>query len=149
IALAKTETAPSAIAAGSFGNSITSASGIQTPTTDLVVANSTSDNVTVLLGNGDGTFLEAAGSPYSVGRNPSSVVVADFIGDGNLDFAVANQGDNTISVFRGNGKGGFTEFPGSPFALTNTSTVSEKGPVAMVAANFRRAINSSNNSPEI
>jgi Flp pilus assembly secretin CpaC len=148
-ALAKTETAPSAIAAGSFGNTITSASGIQTPTTDLVVANSTSDNVTVLLGNGDGTFLEAAGSPYSVGRNPSSVVVADFNGDGNLDFAVANQGDNTISVFKGNGTGRFTEFPGSPFALTNTSTVSEKGPVAMVAANFRSATNTSNNSPEI
>src|ERR1700687_3063564 len=149
IALAKPETAPSAIAAGIFGNTITSASGVATPTTDLVVANSTSNNVTVLLGNGDGTFLEAAGSPYSVGRNPSSVVVADFNGDGNLDFAVANQGDNTISVFKGHSKGGFAEFPGSPFALTNTSTVSEKGPVAMVAANFRSATNRSNNSPEI
>jgi Flp pilus assembly secretin CpaC len=148
-ALAKTETTPSAIAAGIFGNSVTSASGVATPTADLVVANSTSNNVTVLLGNGDGTFQEAAGSPYRVGNNPSSVVVADFNGDGNLDFAVANQGDNTISVFKGDGKGGFTEFPGSPFALTNTSTVSEKGPVAMVAANFRRATNSTNNSPEI
>src|SRR5882762_7418620 len=147
--LAKNETAPSAIAAGIFGNTITSASGVQTPTTDLVVANSTSNNVTVLLGNGDGTFLEAAGSPYPVGKNPSSVVVADFNGDGNLDFAVANQGDDTISVFEGNGKGGFTEFPGSPFRLTNTSTVSEKGPVAMVSGNFRSATNSTNNSPEI
>ena len=148
-ALAKTETAPSAIAAGIFGNTITSASGITTPTADLIVANSTSNNVTVLLGNGDGTFQEAAGSPYAVGKNPSSVVVADFNGDGNLDFAVANQGDNTISVFRGDGKGGFTEFPGSPFALTNTSTVSEKGPVAMVTGNFRNVTNSVNNSPEI
>ncbi len=148
-ALAKTETAPSAIAAGIFGNSVTSASGVATPTADLVVANSTSNNVTVLLGNGDGTFQEAAGSPYRVGNNPSSVVVADFNGDGNPDFAVANQGDNTISVFKGDGKGGFTEFPGSPFALNNTSTVSEKGPVAMVTANFRRATNSTNNSPEI
>ena len=148
-ALAKTETAPSAIATGIFGNTITSASGITTLTADLVVANSTSNNVTVLLGKGDGTFQEAAGSPYSVGKNPSSVVVADFNGDGNLDFAVANQGDNSISVFRGDGKGGFMEFPGSPFALTNTSTVSEKGPVAMVTANFRGATNSTNNSPEI
>ena len=147
--LAKNETAPSAIAAGIFGNTITSASGVQTPTTDLVVANSTSNNVTVLLGNGDGTFLEAAGSPYPVGKNPSSVVAADFNGDGNLDFAVANQGDDTISVFKGNGNGGFTEFPGSPFRLTNTSTVSEKGPVAMVSGNFRSATNSTNNSPEI
>jgi Flp pilus assembly secretin CpaC len=148
-ALAKTETAPSAIAAGIFGNTIISASGVTTPTADLVIANSSSNNVTVLLGNGDGTFREAAGSPYSVGNTPSSVVVADFNGDGDPDFAVANQGDNTISVFRGDGKGGFTEFPGSPFRLTNTSTVSEKGPVAMVAANLRGAVNSRNNSPEI
>ena len=149
LALAKTETAPSAIAAGIFGNTITSASGVTTPTADLLVANSTSNNVTVLLGNGDGTFLEAAGSPYRVGKNPSSVVVADFNGDGNLDFAVANQGDDTISVFKGDGKSGFTEFPGSPFRLRNTSTVFEKGPVAMVSGNFRSATNSTNNSPQI
>jgi Flp pilus assembly secretin CpaC len=147
--LPKTETAPSAIAAGIFGNTVTSASGVTTPTTDLVIANSTSNNVTVLLGNGDGTFQEATGSPYAVGKNPSSVVVADFNGDGKPDFALANQGDNTISVFKGDGRGGFVEFPGSPFALTNTSTVSEKGPVAMVTGNFRNATNSTNSSPEV
>jgi Bacterial type II and III secretion system protein/FG-GAP-like repeat len=148
-ALAKTETGPSAIATGTFGNTVTSASGVQTPTADLVIANSTSNNVTVLLGNGDGTFHEAAGSPYAVGKDPSAVVVADFNGDGNADFAVANRGDNTISVFKGNGSGGFTQFPGSPFALTNTSAISEKGPVAMVTANFRAKNNAVNNAPEV
>jgi type II secretory pathway component GspD/PulD (secretin) len=147
--LAKTETAPAAIATATFGNTVTTASGVTTPSADLVIANSTSNNVTVLLGNGDGTFQEAAGSPYAVGKNPSSVVVADFNGDGNVDFAVANQGDNTISVFKGNGSGGFTEFPGSPFALTNTSTISENGPIAMVTANFRERNNPTNNSPEV
>jgi hypothetical protein len=147
--LPKTETAPSAIASGIFGNTVTSASGVATPTTDLVVANSTSNNVTVLLGNGDGTFQEAAGSPYAVGKNPSSVVVADFNGDGNPDFAVANKDDNTISIFEGNGRGGFTEFPGSPFTLTNTSAISEKGPVALVTANFREKTNATNNSPAV
>ncbi len=149
IALPKTETAPSAIAGGTFGNTVTSTSGVPTPTTDLVIANSTSNNVTVLLGNGDGTFQEAAGSPYPVGKNPSAIVVADFNGDGNPDFAVANQGDNTISVFRGDGKGGFTQFPGSPFALTNTSTISEKGPIALVTANLRARNNTINGSPEV
>jgi hypothetical protein len=148
IALRKTETAPSAIAAGTFGNTFTSTTGVTTLAADLVITNSTSNNVTVLLGNGDGTFQEAAGSPYPVGNNPSSVVVADFNGDGNPDFAVANQGDNTISVFKGDGKGGFTQFPRSPFALTNTSTISEKGPIAMVTGNFRLATHS-NGSPEI
>jgi Flp pilus assembly secretin CpaC len=148
-ALAKTETGPSAIASATFGNTITSASGVQTPTADLVIANSTSNNVTVLLGNGDGTFHEAPGSPYAVGKNPSAIVTADFNGDGNTDFAVANKDDNTISVFKGNGNGTFTEFPGSPFALTNTSAISEKGPVAMVTANFRGKINTVNNAPEV
>jgi hypothetical protein len=52
---------------------------------------------------------------------------------------VTNKGDNTISVFKGDGKGGFTQFSNSPFALQNTATVSEKGPVAMATANFRNA----------
>jgi hypothetical protein len=79
---------------------------------DLVVANSGSNTVSVLLGseNFDGTFTEAAGSPFAVGINPSGVVIADFNGDGFLDFAVVNQGDNTISVFQGDGLGGFTPF---------------------------------------
>jgi Flp pilus assembly secretin CpaC len=135
--LAKNETGPVAMATGAFGNTITNSNGVTVAPIDLVIANSTSDNVAVLLGNGDGTFTEAAGSPYTVGHDPTAVVVADFNGDGDLDFAVANKGDNTISVFKGDGKGGFTEFPASPFALTNTSTISEKGPAAMVTANFR------------
>jgi type II secretory pathway component GspD/PulD (secretin) len=149
LALAKGETGPSAIATATFGNTFTTSSGVTSLAADLVIANSTSNNVTILLGNGDGTFQEATGSPYAVGKNPSSVVVADFNGDGNADFAVANKDDNTISIFKGNGRGGFTEFPGSPFALTNTSAISEKGPVAMVTANFRAAANKSNNSPEV
>jgi Flp pilus assembly secretin CpaC len=149
--LAKNETGPVAIASGTFGNTATNSSGVTVSPVDLVIANSTSNNVTVLLGNGDGTFTEAAGSPYAVGTNPSAVVVADFNGDGNLDFAVANKGDNTLSVFQGNGTGGFTQAPASPFALTNTATISEKGPVAMTTANFRNATLSTStntNAPE-
>jgi type II secretory pathway component GspD/PulD (secretin) len=147
--LAATETAPSAIAAGAFGNTFTASNGVATPAVDLLVANSTSNNVAVFLGNGDGTFQQASGSPIAVGANPSSLVVADFNGDGNLDFAVANQGDNTISVFRGDGKGNFTRFPGSPFALTNNSSVTEKVPVALLAGNFRSQNNSVNSSAEV
>lgn len=147
--LASTETGPSAIAAGALGNTFTTSNGVTVPAEDLIVANSTTNNVAVLFGNGDGTFREANGSPIAVGANPSAVVIADFNSDGNQDFAVANQGDNTISVFRGDGAGNFTEFPGSPFALTNTAAVSEKGPVALVAGNFRNATNTANNGAEI
>jgi type II secretory pathway component GspD/PulD (secretin) len=148
--LAKNETGPVAIATGVFGNTVVNSSGVAVAPVDLVIANSTSNNVTVLLGNGDGTFKEAAGSPYTVGTDPSAVVVADFNGDGSPDFAVANKTDNTISVFKGDGKGGFTQFPGSPFALQNTATISEKGPVALAAENFRnRTLSTSNNAPEL
>jgi hypothetical protein len=96
----------------------------------------------VLLGseNFDGTFAETAGSPFTVGTNPDAVVIADFDGDGFLDFAVANQGDNTISTFKGDGLGGFTPFPRSPFILPTT----EKGPIAMTTGVF-----DSSGKPEI
>ncbi|HTF26928.1 MAG TPA: putative Ig domain-containing protein [Candidatus Limnocylindria bacterium] len=117
---------PTALAEGILRN--TSSSGTnagQTP--DLVVANAKSNNVTVLLSSLDssGNLLlkEATGSPYTVGNSPSSIVLADFSGDGNLDFAVANEGDSTISLFKGDGTGGFTEFPGSPLALGGTLAI--------------------------
>jgi len=149
ITVAKAETGPLSIAAGLLGNTATNSAGVASASEDLVIANSTSNNVTVLLGNGDGTFQEAAGSPYTVGNTPSSVLLADLNGDGNLDFAVANQGDNTISIFEGDGKGGFTEFTGSPFKLTNTASIAEKGPIAMVTGNFRGATNTATNTPEV
>ena len=152
-ALAKGETGPISIASGTFGNTVVNSNGVTVAPVDLVIVNSTSNNVTVLLGNGDGSFTEASGSPYPVGTNPSSAVVADFNGDGDLDFAVANKGNNTISVFKGNGKGGFTEFPASPFALQNNTTISEKGPVALATANFKNTTlgttTNATNAPEV
>jgi Flp pilus assembly secretin CpaC len=153
ITLGTNETGQVAIGSGIFRNDITKFPTTQPP--DVVLVNSTSKNVSVLLGSADSTgrpnglFTEAPGSPLPVGNNPRSVVVADFNGDGFLDLAVANQGDNSISLFRGNGDGTFTEFPGSPFKLTNTSTISETAPIAMVSSNFRNRFNTINNGPEI
>lgn len=55
---------------------------------DLAVANNSSDNVSVLLGNGDGTFNDSA---FAV-SSPDSVAVGDFNGDGHPDLAVTNGG---------------------------------------------------------
>ena len=134
ILLGKNETGPTAIAAASLRTPTTA---VPTQAADLVIANSTSNTVSVLLGNGDGTFTEAPGSPFATGKQPSAVVIADFNGDGNLDFAVANKGDNSISVFQGDGTGAFTPFPKSPFLLPNVVASSESGPTAIVTANFR------------
>ena len=56
---------------------------------DLAVANNNSNNVSVLLGNGNGTFQAAVN--YAVGSSPTSVTVGDFNGDGKTDLAVANE----------------------------------------------------------
>jgi hypothetical protein len=75
---------------------------------DLAVANATaatSGTVSVLLGNGDGTFQPPM--TYTVGTTPASVAVGDFNGDGHLDLAVVNANSNTVSVLLGNGNGTF------------------------------------------
>ena len=73
---------------------------------DLAVANRSSSDVNILLGNGDGTFRKAAN--YVLGQFPSFVAVGDFNGDHRLDLAVANGGGNsTVDILLGNGDGTF------------------------------------------
>src|SRR6266851_5186419 len=72
---------------------------------DLVVANHGSNNVSVLLGKGDGTF--GAAVHYAAGTGPNAVAVADLNGDGKPDLAVVNAGKASVSVFLGNGDGTF------------------------------------------
>jgi Ca2+-binding RTX toxin-like protein len=51
---------------------------------------------------------------YSAGSGPDAVVTADFNRDGRLDLAVANAGDNTVSVLLGNANGTFQPAQTSP-----------------------------------
>src|SRR5205823_3669811 len=60
-------------------------------------ARSFADLLSILLGNGDGTFQSPA--TYATGSVPIGVIDADFNGDGRLDLAVVNNGSNTVSVF--------------------------------------------------
>ena len=100
-------TAPSAVAVGDFN-------GDGKP--DLAVANSNCDfstnpptcalgSVSILLGNGDGTFQPHV--DYATGTDPTSVVVGDFNNDGRMDLAVVNSVDETVSTLLGNGDGTF------------------------------------------
>jgi hypothetical protein len=69
--------------------------------------------VSVLLGNGDGTFRSAV--RYLTGLNPYGVAVGDFNGDGILDIVTANSNGNNVSVLLGNGDGTFQ--PARNFAV--------------------------------
>jgi hypothetical protein len=75
---------------------------------DLVVTDDGSGwpgYVTVLMGNGDGTF--SAGQSLQANDTPYAVTLADLTGDGDLDIIVGNLDSNTISVMMGNGDGTF------------------------------------------
>jgi hypothetical protein len=95
-----TGTLPVSVAVGDFNGD---------EVADLVVTNGNSNDVSVLLGNGDGTF-EAA-QTFGAGSYPRFVAVGDFNGDGMQDLAVANLHSFYVSVLLGNGDGTFQSAP--------------------------------------
>ncbi len=72
---------------------------------DLVTANSSASTVSVLLGEGHGTFQPAVN--FAAGAGPSAVVLVDLNGDGHLDIVTANSDSDSVSLLWGNGDGTF------------------------------------------
>jgi hypothetical protein len=72
---------------------------------DLAIVNTTDGTVSILLGNGDGTFQAAVN--YNVGVAPEAIIAGDFNLDGNLDLAVVNNTSKTIGILLGTGTGTF------------------------------------------
>jgi len=84
---------------------------------DLAVTSETDSSVTILLGNGKGSFKEAKGSPFFAGPLPNDIAIKDFNKDGYPDLAFANHENKFLTVLLGNGKGSFIAAPKSPFPV--------------------------------
>jgi FG-GAP-like repeat/Abnormal spindle-like microcephaly-assoc'd, ASPM-SPD-2-Hydin/Bacterial Ig-like domain (group 3) len=72
---------------------------------------------TIFLGKGDGTFTFSKVTTFTLDYFPTSVLVADFNGDGVLDLAFSDL--NGVEIALGNGDGTFTETPASPIQVPN------------------------------
>jgi hypothetical protein len=84
-----------------------------------------SGTLSVLIGNGDGTFQTARN--YPVGVEPQAVAVADFNNDGNPDLIVSSWQTDRLPVFLGNGDGTFR---------TGPQIVSGHQPIGFCVADF-------------
>jgi hypothetical protein len=74
---------------------------------DLAVSNVADNTISILLGNGDGTFQPQ--TTLSTLAQPFNIAVGDINGDGIPDLVVGNDaGSGGLNVFLGNGSGGFT-----------------------------------------
>ncbi len=99
---------------------------------DIVVANEddiglSSKVITLVLGNGDGTFEKP--TKLDVDQEPRAVVVGDFKHDGHQDIAVAGFNKNHVSLLYGDGKGKFKKQ-----VLFNTGD----GPNSIVSCDFNK-----------
>lgn len=94
---------------------------------DLIVSNHNSENFSVLLNKGDGSFQPAKN--ISVGKAPTAVIAADFIGLGKRDLAVALSGQDAVLMLLNKGNGEFQE----PLKITVV-----QAPGSLAAADFNR-----------
>lgn len=118
-------TDPSAVATGDFNRD---------GKPDLAVPNFSTNNVSILLGNGMGSFTPSTGSPFAANTVPFAVEIGDYNRDGKQDLAIANGvTPGYVTVLLGDGSGGFAPAPGSPFNL-----IGFEGANAITTGDFNR-----------
>ncbi len=95
---------------------------------DMAVANQTAGTVSILHGNGDGTFTAEPSLTLPTGAGPTAIAVGDFNDDGFADLAVVNKNANTVTIFLGNGD--------ETFQTPVTTLVTGNAPTSIVAQAF-------------
>lgn len=102
---------------------------------DLAVANQADGTISILLGNGDGTFAPqtvitippVTTASGTTNASPSAIATGDFNNDGNIDIAVTDMANNQVAILFGNGNGTFQ---------TPLSYATSSNPVALQAQDF-------------
>ena len=92
---------------------------------DIVVTHHELNQLTVMLGDGRGRFVEASGSPFDFGHHAYHAAVADVNGDSKMDVIAA--GGDSVRVMLGDGHGGFA---------TDATTLTGKGTWRLDAADL-------------
>ena len=96
------------LAAGVYSLGITSGDFNGDGRIDLATSNFNDSTVSVLMGNGDGTFASQVLLSLPSNSLPWEIVAADITGDGRLDLVTANVVGRSVSVFVNNGSGVFS-----------------------------------------
>lgn len=78
---------------------------------DLAVVDVSSNNIAILLGQGDGTFVNGTPPTLTVGQGPTRIAASDLNADGRTDLVVTNWTENSISILKGRSKGRFKTLP--------------------------------------
>jgi hypothetical protein len=122
-----------ALPSGSGASSIVAADFNNDGRTDLALTDSGLNEVSILLGNGDGTFQS---STIAVPGGPYAIAAGDFAGNGQVDLAVVDRSSSSITILLGNGDGTFSV--GQTIVLANTVDPTNPFlfPDAIVAGNF-------------
>lgn len=94
---------------------------------DMVTTNIGDDSLSILLGNGDGNFMDAM--PLRLPEQPRAVALHDFNGDNRLDLAVATTGNHRVTILMGEGTGRF---------IKGDSYSAVKSPVSLAVGDFNR-----------
>lgn len=85
---------------------------------DLVVANADSNNISVLLNNGNGSGIYATAVHYATAQGCSGVCSGDFNNDGFLDLVAVNATPSVVSVLLNKGDGTGTFYAANNLSIT-------------------------------